>query len=201
MSENLKLGSIITTPQHRDAVHIAVVPVKAAVALHAGQAVRLENGEAVSCYSSERIGVVDPFLLVTVKAGQEFWLFLNPGSITSLRHEWTHPAFKEPEPQKLYADVNVSDEEYQAQLATLRDLRAEAEAWLRNFADTRTCETYESLINVAKAGWSINIGAYEFSEDWDSEAQRETFWRNIELVTGERFDSRHRDEVYFSCSC
>lgn len=201
MSENLNLGKIITTPQHRDAVHIAVVPVKAGMTLPPGTPVRLEDGVAMAEFVGKSIGVVDPFLKVGPYKGQEFWLFLNPGSITSLRHEWTHPAFKEPEPQKLYADVNVSDEEYQAQLATLRGLKAEAEAWLRNFADTRTCETYESLINVAKAGWSINIGAYEFSEDWDSEVQRETFWRNIELVTGERFDSRHRDEVYFTCSC
>jgi hypothetical protein len=27
-----------------------------------------------------------------VKEGEEFWMFLPPGSVTGLRHEWTHPA-------------------------------------------------------------------------------------------------------------
>lgn len=94
MSENLGLGKIITTPQaHRDAIHIAVAPVWAGERLAPGEHIGLNrHGMAVGDVDPQ-IGVVDPFLRETVEPGQCFWLYLYPGSITSLRHDWTHPAF------------------------------------------------------------------------------------------------------------
>ncbi len=83
----------------RDAVHIAVAPVVAAHRLRPGDHVGFfphgEYGEKrLVGYGFPKIGVVDPFLTSEVEEGQSFWMFLFPGTVTSLRHVWTHPAFK-----------------------------------------------------------------------------------------------------------
>ena len=93
--ENLKLGQIIDGKQHRDAIHIAVAPVEAAEDLEPGQRIGLlADGRASGKPHVAVVGIVDPFLQSTVLCGQRFWLWLTPYTITSLRHDWTHPAFE-----------------------------------------------------------------------------------------------------------
>lgn len=97
MSDQSKLGigQIITSEQFKDAIHVAVAPVKAAHRLMPGDHVGLDgDGEATD--KEKWIGIVDPFLTTWIGAGETFWLFLYPGSITSLRHDWSHPAFLDP---------------------------------------------------------------------------------------------------------
>ena len=98
MSENLGLGKIIPdgATVERDAIHIAVAPVVAGESLDPSERVYMKWGEAWSHHPLDRekvVGIVDPFLEVSIEKGQRFWLYLFPGSITSLRHDWTHPAF------------------------------------------------------------------------------------------------------------
>lgn len=96
-AENLGLGDLLDPEllPGRDAVHIAVMPVMADTMLRPGQRVAIShffNGTpVVSAKFNKTIGIVDPFLRVPVMRGQCCWLWLDPGSITSLRHEWTHP--------------------------------------------------------------------------------------------------------------
>lgn len=98
MSDTVEqLGKIITDPNvARDAIHIAVAPVTAAHALPPGQRVGFVeegNDELVGAGATKLIGIIDPFLQEVVEPNQRCWLYLFPGSITSLRHEWTHTAF------------------------------------------------------------------------------------------------------------
>ncbi len=88
------LGKLIEGVAHRDAVHIAVAPVVAGIPLKPGQHVMVVDGQAFATILEDCIGVVDPFLQQDVKTGQRFYLFLYPNTITSLRHVWSHPAFK-----------------------------------------------------------------------------------------------------------
>lgn len=92
----LSFGSLITTPQTRDAVHVAVAPVTSAEVLrpgdHIGLVEKKGNTTLVSRFSP-LIGVVDPFLKNNIKPGSQFWMFLYPQTITGLRHEWSHPSF------------------------------------------------------------------------------------------------------------
>ena len=90
------LGQLANEDSKRDAVHIAVAPLIAGDDLLPGHHVTVQDGIAYRIYASsdKPHGVVDPFLVEPVRKGQRFWLFIYPGAVTSLRHVWTHPAFK-----------------------------------------------------------------------------------------------------------
>lgn len=95
-----QLGQLITNGDRmRDAIHIAVAPVMASVNLRPGQPIALVQSDDGHGYSvadapaSLAQGIVDPFLTEPVTSGQRFWMFLYPGTITGLRHVWTHPVF------------------------------------------------------------------------------------------------------------
>lgn len=172
----LGLGRIITTPQQRDAIHIAVAPVIAAHTLIAGRHVAFDDkGHASEHTGKNPIGIIDPFLTRTVEEGAKCWLFLYPGSITSLRHEWFHPAFtaKETEP-------------------------SESEKWLRHFAEKVDAD-YGEMMAIA----ATHCGEDEWSGDylseggkWEGQGTPDEFWTHFAAVTGKT----GRGGI-FSCSC
>jgi hypothetical protein len=108
LSDGPVLGKLIPERENpgRDCVHIAIAPVVAGQDLEPGEPVIIRSGKAEWCDTTkyEAVGIVDPFLTEKVKAGEKFWLLLFQNSITSLRHVWTHPAFRPsvpfPVPQK-----------------------------------------------------------------------------------------------------
>jgi hypothetical protein len=179
MSENLKLGQIITGEQYRDAIHIAVAPVEALEDLLPGQHVGVTGKEnPVAARQSPHVGIVDPFLRAAVKRGQKFWLYLYPGSITSLRHEWTHPSIA-PEATKP-AEPTVSD------------------LWMSQFAD-RVGTSVEDVIQHAKD--YIQYGDYWCEGGrFEGESVPDEFWDHFENITGRVVRERERGS-FFSCSC
>lgn len=182
MSENLKLGQIIDTEQHRDAIHVAVAPVVAGtLELQPGAHVGFLDDGTVGpeCGLTTAIGVVDPFLRKPVRPGERFWLFLYPGTIKSLRHEWTHPAF-----------------------STVATPAIDAESRLREIA--AACDMgYEMMMNAAEM-W-LEYGDYttqQGQESWRDNFPQyaEEFWSLYEKLKGRDVRGDKRSN-FFSCSC
>lgn len=179
----LGLGKIITTPQERDAIHVAVAPITAGMDLSPGEHV---NAKGIACIMSENIGVVDPFLKSPVKKGERFWLFLYPGTITSLRHEWIHPSFA----QNGHAVDSTS------------------EKWLRDFADSVGAD-YEWMMAVAATHCiKEEEGKYHYPDylieggRWEGQGTPDEFWTHYFNVTGKKPpESEYGNPGIFSCSC
>lgn len=102
----VELGKVLKENEGaKDAIHIAVIPVYTNETLSPSQYVKLayhKDGKyyVSACSKKESVGVVDPWLPRKVKEGDRFNLCLNPYTITSLRHAWEHPLFKEDETSK-----------------------------------------------------------------------------------------------------
>lgn len=181
-SDNLELGKIISADQHRDAIHIAVAPVVAEAKLAPGQDigfVEAGNTEKVGTVCENYIGIVDPFLKRCVFQGERFWMFLYPYTITSLRHDWTHPAFEPP-------------------IISLE------EKWLRDFADKMDLSYGRLLEGAREYVESLERGGYgEYIIDggrYEGASVPAEFWEHYEKVTGHTVKAEHRG-TFFSCSC
>lgn len=163
------LGKILVGIELRDAIHIAIAPVDAGEKLMPGQHIGLDEGKAYA--SATHIGVVDPFLESSVARGQRFWMFLYPNTITSLRHQWIHPAFD--------------------------GVQAESEQWLRYFAD-RNRGDYTEMLTAAVSGKEYCFGRdIEYSDFYAGSE----FWHHIEVVTGKQFSRDHQENTQFRCAC
>jgi hypothetical protein len=173
--KSLGIGKIITTEQHRDAIHCAIVPVVAGHKMRPGNHVGLSK-EGKAEFSNDLIGIVDPFFVGEVQGGETFWLFLYPGTITSLHHEWTHPAFEQKnEPQ---SEVESS------------------KRWLENIA-MRCGVSYDRMINAVSYDDYINMGENEEYKDVLTGNTYTEFLRHCSIVLGREITSASP----FSCSC
>lgn len=177
------LGKLVGDDANRDAIHIAVAPVVAAENLFPGQDIGLcEDGRVASV--SPVIGIVDPFLKHRVVIGDRFYMLLYPNTITSLRHEWVHPAFEK-------------------RNETRPSARDSSEQWLRSFAEQAGL-SYDSMLEKV-AGYVedgdpwVENGS-EMARDAYYAVNEDEFWKHYEAVTGTK-NPHHSWSSPFSCSC
>ena len=168
---NLKLGQLITDKQQRDAIHVAVAPVVAGMTLMPGEHIQFSDDGTV-VVGSDPIGIVDPYLTTPVNKGETFWLFLYPQTVTSLRHDWTHPAFSTSEPT------------------------SKSERWIANFANDCGL-SYQVLMEGAadyvKRGDHLCLGGL-----LEGRYVPDEFWDHYEAVTKTVVKDKSN---FFSCSC
>jgi hypothetical protein len=197
------LGTIIDENAKRDAIHVAVEPVRAGEPISPGDIVLIRDGFSYAAESKETaVGIADPFLERDIDPGQYFWMLVMPRTITSLRHVWSHPAFEDKEPA---AEPPLD--------------KAASEAWLREFCSGADCPGYDDVI-AAATGKNIyegeklegvmgvrypdyygtyNDGEYLHFGGRDAHGViPDEFWTHVEIVTGKRGLKRAK---YFSCSC
>ena len=173
------IGKIHDRDEHRDAIHIAVLPVEAGERLKPGEHVDVARGIATGTTAGNGVGIVDPFLTDHVQKGERFWLLVYPRTIQSLRHVWTHPSF--PDEPALPLPRMMSKER--------------AETWLRVWCDTADAPPYEDLIATALR--NDDPERLCFGTDCSGEIPDEV-WDRIEIVTGTSGLVR---ATYFSCAC
>lgn len=201
-AHEVHLGKLIEDgDQLRDAVHVAVFPATADRDLDPGDHVGIVEGDRVAM-TGKRLGIVDPYLRGTVRKGQRFWVFLYPQTITSLRHEWTHPDFErqtvapQSEVERAKAEIAKIAEEMGGDGDTPEDVEAYGGCY-----GPYQPMTYERLMGAAEE-W-IHRGEYEVErggDNWRDDFPAARFWRLWSIVTG-RPVPEGKDENFFSCSC
>ncbi len=179
----VNLGQLPGPTAKRDAIHIAVAPVVAGEKLKPGDRVKFAGDDGVTVAKAGAmdtvIGIIDPFLsAMPIKKGTRCYILLMPNTITSLRHEWTHPAF-------------VAAEE-----------KSFSEQWLRVYAKQMNCSededtAYATLIEGLQCGELFAHGSdlHNFGELHEPEELR----HHAETVLGIRL--RNWEHFTFSCSC
>lgn len=183
-----RIGTILPGPLERDAIHVAVLSVVSMEVLAPGQPIKFvgKGEERLVCKVSERrstepfedcVGVVDPFLSGPVPAGRHFWLFLKPGTVTGIRHHWTHPALDG-------ATTNPMVKE-------IEDLAAKAGYTYRALMD--------AAIEWVHSGQRTKDNKERYKEITDSEWR--LFWFNWEHVTGRKRGGEVDDSAPFYCAC
>ena len=200
MKDEPKLGTTPKGDEGRDAVHIAIVPLRAAELLHAGSPVRINSdNQAENCSPREAIGVVDPFMQAPacVHSGEWFWLCLYPKTVTGLRHVWEHPAFPKSETAPQIAGDN----------------KAASEEWLKVYVKAHCPYWSEDIPGYTKArpdgGYSQFIGCVKderriFFHGTDCHSieevdDAENLFHHLSVVLNRRIDASYF--TAFTCSC
>lgn len=161
MSDTI-VGEKLVGLHERDAIHCAVAPITASERLKPGTHVSLnEEGQAQN--KAPYLGIIDPFLKEQVEKGEQCWLFLYPRTITSLKHNWSHPAFK--------ASFNPALE------AINRSVD-----WVKEYAN-EIGVSYEELMDGADKG-ELFMGDKE--PDFNEE-----FWDHYEIIRNKTVTERY----------
>ena len=188
MSE-LKLGTILTGKEERDAFHVAVLPVVAGTNLKGGQPVDLKGDKndnglyTVVKSKGNPIGIIDPFLPSDqrVEKDQIVYLWLMPNTVVGMRHHWQHPVIDNIQPK-------LTEEDYK---------KLTAQEWITRFA-SNIGKTYEALMEDAEYYDRSGYDVYDNSERYKSAKNWEEFWENYSIVTGKEVSQCWSP---YTCSC
>lgn len=167
----------------KDAIHVAIVSVRAAQLLQPGQRCTMnEFNEAVAHPKGE--GVVDPFLRHAVTRGENFQFLLDQTEVPNVRHMWDHPKISFAAPTR--PPVMNKTIEHAAQLfgVTYQQIMADAayavEKWSgATYSGKLSADEMKTLL--------IDI------EEGDAEFESSDFWSEWADETGHEFSNNGSD--------
>lgn len=189
MSNDIKLGKLVEGDAQRDAVHVAIAPVVALEGLQPGDHIGFISGGTyrVGKVSPDlSVGIVDPYLQHRVSPGDKFYMLLHPQTVTSLRHDWTHPAF----PSQLPINEQAYDKTGEQHAA---------EQWLRDFAEEIElpyAELIDALVNYVATGHGHTLSHDTPDACYTKAAE---LWKQYEALT--RTEVADKEATIFSCAC
>ena len=184
-----KLGSVRAQDEGRDAIHLAVVTLQALEQFTVPPIGNLwvDHLAKPSPTPTSAVGIIDPFLPrgTLVEKGEWFFVYLKPGSISGLRHVWSHEAFPE----------GKSD--------ALKEAKDKAEIRVRDWCrstdaygfDYQTCL---ELFDEGESGGFRLDGGSIFSNDEATGEIPSAILDDIELILGKPLGQRPE---YFRCAC
>lgn len=189
-----KLGTIRSQDEGRDAIHIAVLTMRATENIRTSvvQYVTAE-GERVDGTDPRAVGIIDPFLFPkTIRVGDWFYVYLKPASITGLQHVWSHPAFP-PAQTTLPSEGTV---------VAMPNMEVFAEARVRGFCADMGID-YDDFLDVlggdGRSGCLERYAEYIIVHGHDAHGEiPEAILADVETILGRRL--RHAP-TSFSCSC
>ena len=183
---DIKLGELVTEEVERDAIHIALVPVRATETLRPGQHIGLQPGSElfVGKGFKPHIGIVDPFLKKSVKKDDIFYMCLYQNTVTGMRHHWLHPSFSEA--PKAEAIKTKSEEEL---------LKEEFTA-IAECADMSYHKLYHACYHYHNTGDYTHNGSDESYRNLDMDRA----WEIYSILSDQK-DARDNGTIPFSCSC
>ena len=223
MKDEPKLGKTIKDDDEtRDAVHVAVLSCCSNYYLRPGDPIDLEltdEGYYAVPSKGKGVGIVDPFLANNINAGVGFYVLLYPGTITSLKHYWTHPdiptsvKWEEPEQEATEPEPEISIEQ--------------SEQWMEEFAKEHLGTNKQDAIELGDRfydgehvivnkdngrGFPDGFGGQAASREdyggetmrdwWYEESNQKTFWTHYCNITGKEMpDLEDYGVGGFTCSC
>lgn len=160
------LGKVPAELGVKDAIHTAIVSVRAAQTIEPGQKCLMNNFNEAEP-SAKGIGVADPFRKTNIARGENFWLILNQDEIPNVQHVWNHPTVDFSAPTREVVYPKYLQEDADTLGVTYHQLMEAA---------THVVETYRSAIYPSNGKLKTQeeldeayIDNYEFWSEWSGE--------------------------------
>jgi hypothetical protein len=188
-------------PEIRDAVHVACIVLDVVCQVYPGQHAGVTNN-CIDPLVSKKIGIVDPFLKEIVYPGEKCFLFLYPGTVTSLVHHWGHPDFKSETPsQALIDSMRIEIDKLKNELVKAKErsllTKEEAEKFLREVAAEGYVVDYDKMLkDLEQYGSYTEEGGANLQDRYNYNDRTDKIWDAVFVLTGVRHTG-----APFSCSC